>query len=192
MENIGTVKSKIEMIDEEITHKYVDELRAKESRIDFTKDGWVEEMRSIESEYREKIQPELAYIRTTIGEVLAGNAFKDLQPMAILLEDTQRLKNYITPTFEEMDLNVQSGSAEYITLSLVLFMARNLEPEARDEMVYFGDLVRFCESKKIGIKTILQKLLPYASDEIKYGTYSVRSLFEDAIKQQSAAAGKHK
>ena len=45
MENIITVKSKIELIDEEITHKYVDELRAKESRIDFTKDGWVEEMR---------------------------------------------------------------------------------------------------------------------------------------------------
>lgn len=192
MENISTVKSKIDLIDEEITHKYVDELRAKESRIDFTKDGWVEEMRSIESEYRDKIQPELAYIRTTIGEVLAGNAFKDLQSMAILLEDTQRLKNYITPTFEELDLNVLSGSAEYVTLSLVLFMARNLEPEARDEMVYFGDLIRFCESKRIDIKTILQKLLPYAFDEIKYGTYSVRSLFEDAIKQQSAAAGKPK
>ncbi|WP_207513595.1 hypothetical protein [Longitalea luteola] len=190
MESITTVKSKIDLIDEEITHKYVDELRAKESRIDFTKEGWVEEMRSIESEYREKIQPELAYIRTTIGEVLAGNAFKDLQPMAVLLEDTQRLKNYITPTFEEMDLNVQSGSAEYVTLSLVLFMARNLEPDARDEMVYFSDLIRFCGSKKIDIKTILQKLLPYAFDEIKYGTYSVRSLFEDAIKQQSAAAGK--
>jgi NhaP-type Na+/H+ and K+/H+ antiporter len=192
MENITTVKSKIDLIDEEITHKYVDELRAKESRIDFTKDGWVEEMRSIESEYRDKIQPELAYIRTTIGEVLAGNAFKDLQNMATLLEDTQRLKNYITPTFEELDLNVLSGSAEYVTLSLVLFMARNLEPDARDEMVYFGDLIRFCESKRIDVKTILQKLLPYAFDEIKYGTYSVRSLFEDAIKQQSAAAGKPK
>lgn len=192
MENIITVKSKIDLIDEEITHKYVDELRAKESRIDFTKEGWVEEMRSIESEYREKIQPELAFIRTTIGEVLAGNAFKDLQAMDTLLEDTQRLKNYITPTFEELDLNVQSGSAEYVTLSLVLFMARNLEPEARDEMVYFGDLIRFCESKRIDIKTILQKLLPYTFNDIKYGTYSVRSLFEDAIKQQSAAAGKPK
>lgn len=192
MENIITVKSKIELIDEEITHKYVDELRAKESRIDFTKDGWIDEMRSIESEYREKIQPELAYIRTTVGEVLAGNAFKDLQAMWVLLEDTQRLKNYITPTFEELDDNVEMGSAEYVTLSLILFMARNLEPDARDEMVYFRDLIRFCESKRIDIKSILQKLLPYAFDKIKYGTYSVRSLFEDAIKQQSVAAGKPK
>src|SRR5690349_24686444 len=100
METIITVQSKIELIDEEITHKYADELRAKESRIDFTKEGWVDEMRAIESEYRQKIQPELAYIRRTIGEVLVSNIFKDLPAMAALIEDTQRLKNYITPTFE--------------------------------------------------------------------------------------------
>ena len=181
MENITTVKSKIDLIDEEITHKYVDELRAKESRIDFTKDGWVEEMRAIESEYRKKIAPELAYIRTTVGEVLAGNSFNDLQAMNALLEDTQRLKNYIAPTFEELDENVQSGSTEYVTLSLVLFMARNLEPDARDEMVYFSDLIRFCESKKLDLKSILKHLLPYASDEIKYGNYSVRTLFQNAV-----------
>ncbi|WP_143774422.1 hypothetical protein [Niastella vici] len=185
MENILTVKSKMELIDEEITHKYVDELRAKESRIDFTKDGWVNEMRAIESEYRQKIQPELAFIRTTVGEVLVSNNFKDLQAMSVLLEDTQRLKNYITPTFEEMDENVSGGSTEYITLSLVLFMARNLEPDARDEMVYFNDLLRFCESKKVDLKTILKHLLPFASDEIKYGNYSVRTLFQNAAEQSA-------
>jgi hypothetical protein len=180
MENITTVKSKIDLIDEEITHKYVDELRAKESRIDFTKDGWVEEMRAIESEYRKKIAPELAFIRTMVGEVLVANSFKDLQAMNALLEDTQRLKNYIAPTLEELDENVQSGSTEYVTLSLVLFMARNLEPDARDEMVYFSDLIRFCESKGVDLRSILKHLLPYASDEIKYGNYSVRTLFQNA------------
>jgi len=185
MENIFTVKSKIELIDEEITHKYVDELRAKENRIDFTKDGWVDEMRAIESEYRKSIGSELAFIRGTVGEVLVSNEFKDLQAMAALLEKTQRLKNYITPTFEELETNFQSGSTEYITLSLVLVMVRNLEPEARDEMVYFGDLTRFCELKKIDIKPILQKLLPYASAEIKYGTCSVRSLFRNALEQSA-------
>jgi hypothetical protein len=185
MENINTVKSKIDLIDEEITSKYADELRAKESRIDFSKEGWVEEMRAIESEYRKKIAPELAYIRTTVGEVLAGNTFKDLKAMAALLEDTQRLKNYIAPTFEELDENVQTGSNEFITLSLVLFMARNLEPDARDEMVYFSDLIRFCESKKVDIKSILQHLQPYASDEIKYGNYSVRSLFQNTVEQSA-------
>lgn len=183
MENITTVKSKIDLIDEEITHKYVDELRAKESRIDFTKEGWVEEMRAIESEYRQKIAPELAFIRTTVGEVLVGNSFKDLQAMNGLLNDTQRLKNYITPTFEELDKDVKSGSAEFVTLSLVLFMARNLEPDARDEMVYFSDLIRFCESNKVDMRSILKHLLPYASDEIKYGNYSVRTLFENAVEQ---------
>jgi hypothetical protein len=183
METISTVKSKIELIDEEITHKYADELRAKESRIDFTKEGWVDEMRAIESEYRQKIQPELAYIRRTVGETLAGNSFKELQAMDTLLEDTQRLKNYITPTFEELDEDVSGGSNEYVTLSLVLFMVRNLEPDARDEMVYFSDLIRFCESKKVEFKTILKHLLPYASGEIKYGNYSVRSLFQNAIEQ---------
>jgi hypothetical protein len=187
MENITTVKSKIDLIDEEITHKYVDELRAKESRIDFTKDGWVEEMRAIESEYRQKIAPELAYIRTTIGEVLAGNSFKDLPAMAKLLENTLRLKNYITPTQEELDVDVQTGSTEYVTLSLVLFMARNLEPDARDEMVYFSDLMRFCESKKIAIKPILQHLQPYASDDIKYGNYSVRTLFRNTVEQSAVS-----
>ena len=185
METIITVKSKIELIDEEITHKYADELRAKESRIDFTKDGWVDEMRAIESEYRQKIQPELAFIRRTIGEVLVSNTFKDLQAMAALLEDTQRVKNYITPTFEELDDNVLDGSNEYLTLSLVLFMARNLEPDARDEMVYFSDLIRFCESKKIDLKSILKHLLPYASDEIKYGNYSVQTLFRNTIEQST-------
>jgi hypothetical protein len=186
MENIITVKSKIELIDEEITQKYADELRAKESRIDFTKEGWVEEMRAIESEYRRNIQPELAFIRTTIGEVLAGNGFKDLQAMSVLLEDTQRLKNYIAPTFEELDENVSGGSTEYVALSLVLFMARNLEPDARDEMVYFSDLIRFCELKKIDLKSILKHLMPFASDEIKYGNYSVRSLFRNAAEQPAA------
>ena len=185
MENILTVKSKMELIDEEITHKYVDELRAKESRIDFTKDGWVDEMRAIESEYRQKIQPELSFIRTTVGEVLVSNGFKDLQAMSTLLEDTQRLKNYIMPTFEEMDDNVSDGSTEYITLSLVLFMARNLEPDARDEMVYFSDLLRFCESKEVDLKPILKHLLPFASDEIKYGNYSVRTLFQNAAEQSA-------
>jgi hypothetical protein len=185
METIITVKSKIELIDEEITHKYADELRAKESRIDFTKEGWVDEMRAIESEYRQKIQPELAYIRRTIGEVLVSNTFKDLQAMAALLEDTQRVKNYITPTFEELDDNVLDGSNEYLTLSLVLFMARNLEPDARDEMVYFSDLIRFCESKKIDLKSILKHLVPYASDEIKYGNYSVQTLFRNTIEQSA-------
>lgn len=185
METMLTVKSKLELIDEEITHKYADELRAKESRIDFTKDGWVDEMRAIESEYRQKIQPELAFIRTTIGEALAGNSFKDLTIIAALLDDTQRLQHYITPTFEELDENVQSGSSEYVTLSLVLFMARNLEPDARDEMVYFSDLMRFCESQKIDLRSILKHLLPYASDEIKYGNYSVRSLFQNAIEQST-------
>lgn len=185
MENITTVKSKIDLIDEEITHKYADELRAKESRIDFTKEGWVEEMRTIELEYRQKIAPELAFIRRTIGEVLAGNSFKDLPAMARLLEDTQRLKYYITPTLEELDGDVQNGSTEYVTLSLVLFMARNLGPDARDEMVYFSDLIRFCESKKIGIKPILHHLQPYASDEIKYGNYSVRSLFQNTVEQSA-------
>jgi hypothetical protein len=185
METIITVKSKIELIDEEITHKYADELRAKESRIDFTKEGWVDEMRAIESEYRQKIQPELAFIRRTIGEVLVSNIFKDLPAMAALVEDTQRLKNYITPTFEELDDNVLDGSNEYLTLSLVLFMARNLEPDARDEMVYFSDLIRFCESKKIDLKSILKHLLPYASDEIKYGNYSVRALFRNTIEQSA-------
>ena len=185
METIITVKSKIELIDEEITHKYADELRAKESRIDFTKEGWVDEMRAIESEYRKKIQPELAFIRRTIGEVLVSNTFKDLQAMAALLEDTQRVKNYITPTFEELDDNVLDGSNEYLTLSLVLFMARNLEPDARDEMVYFSDLIRFCESKKIDLKSILKHLLPYASDEIKYGNYSVQTLFRNTIEKST-------
>ena len=185
MENIITVKSKIELIDEEITHKYADELRAKESRIDFTKDGWVEEMRAIESEYRQKIQPELAFIRRTIGEVLAGNTFKDLLAMASLLEDTLRLQHYITPTFEELDENTLDGSNEYITLSLVLFMVRNLEPDARDEMVYFSDLIKFCESKKIDLKSILKHLLPFASHEIKYGNYSVRTLFQNTIEQST-------
>jgi len=185
METIITVKSKIELIDEEITHKYADELRAKESRIDFTKEGWVDEMRAIESEYRQKIQPELAYIRRTIGEVLVENKFKDLPAMAALIEDTQRLKNYITPTFEELDDNVLDGSNEYLTLSLILFMARNLEPDARDEMVYFSDLIRFCEAKKIDLKSILKHLLPYASDEIKYGNYSVQTLFRNTIEQST-------
>jgi hypothetical protein len=185
MENITTVKSKIDLIDEEITHKYADELRAKESRIDFTKEGWVEEMRAIESEYRHNIAPELAFIRTTIGEVLVANSFKDLTAMAALLDDTQRLKNYITPTLEELDEDVQTGSTEYVTLSLVLFMARNLEPDARDEMVYFADLMRFCESKKINTKPILQHLQPFASDEIKYGNYSVRSLFQNTVEQSA-------
>jgi len=185
METIITVKSKIELIDEEITHKYADELRAKESRIDFTKEGWVDEMRAIESEYRQKIQPELAFIRRTIGEVLAGNTFKDLPAMAALLEETIRLKNYITPTFEELDENALDGSNEYITLSLVLFMVRNLEPDARDEMVYFSDLIKFCESKKIDLKSILKHLLPYASGEIKYGNYSVRTLFQNTIEQST-------
>lgn len=185
MESIITVKSKIELIDEEITHKYADELRAKESRIDFTKDGWVEEMRAIESEYRQKIQPELAFIRRTIGEVLAGNTFKDLPAMASLLEDTLRLKNYVTPTFDELDANALDGSNEYITLSLVLFMVRNLEPDARDEMVYFSDLIRYCESKKIDLRSILKHLLPYASNEIKYGNYSVRTLFQNTIEQST-------
>jgi hypothetical protein len=183
METIITVKSKIELIDEEITHKYADELRAKESRIDFSKEGWVEEMRAIESEYRQKIQPELVYIRRTIGEALAGNKFKDLSAMAALLEDTQRLKNYITPTFDELEENVQEGSNEYITLSLVLFMARDLEPDARDEMVYFSDLIRFCEAQKTDLRSILKHLLPYASGEIKYGSYSVRTLFQNTIEQ---------
>jgi hypothetical protein len=181
METMTTVQSKIELIDEEITHLYADELRAKESRIDFTKEGWVDEMRAIESEYRQKIQPELAYIRRTIGEVLVGNTFKDLPAMAALLEHTQRLKNYITPTFEELDEDESAGSNEYLTLSLVLLMARNLAPDPRDEMVYFSDLIRFCESKKIDLRSILKHLLPYASDEIKYGTYSVKSLFQNAI-----------
>jgi hypothetical protein len=183
MENIHTIKSKIDLIDEEITHKYADELRAKESRIDFTKDDWVDEMRAIESEYRKTIEPEMVFIRRTVGEVLAGNAFKDLPALAVLLENTQRLKNYITPTFEELEANLQAGSQEYVTLSLVLFMARNLEPDARDAMVYLGDLIRFCESKKVDIKVILQKLLPYTSTEIKYGSYSVRSLFQNILEQ---------
>ena len=191
MENINTVKSKIDLIEEEITHKYADELRAKESRIDFTKDGWVDEMRAIESEYRSKIQAELAFIRRTIGEVLAGNGFKDLPAIATMLESTQRLKNYITPTFDELEVDYQTGSTEYITLSIVLFMARNLEPDARDEMVYFSDFIRFCESKKIDVKAILQQLLPYASDEIKYGNYSVQSLFRNTI-EQSVTARKRK
>jgi len=185
MENILTVKSKMELIDEEITHKYVDELRAKEGRIDFTKDGWVDEMRAIESEYRHKIQPELAFIRTTVGEVLVSNGFKDLPAMANLLVNTQRLKHYITPTFEEMDENVSDGSTEYITLSLVLFMARNLEPDARDEMVYFSDLIRFCESKRVDLRSTLKHLLPFASNEIKYGNYSVRTLFQNAAEQSA-------
>lgn len=189
MENITTVKSKIDFIDEEITHKYVDELRAKESRINFTKEGWVEEMRAIESEYRQKIAPELAFIRRTVGEVLVGNSFKDLQAMATLLEDTPRLKNYIAPTFEELDDDVNNGSTEYVTLSLVLFMTRNLEPDARDEMVYYSDLVRYCESKNIDLKPILQHLMQYASDEIKYGNYSVQSLFRSTV-EQYASSGK--
>jgi hypothetical protein len=187
METIITVKSKIELIDEEITHKYADELRAKESRIDFTKDGWVDEMRAIETEYRQKIQPEMAFIRRTIGEVLASNTFKDLAAMASLLEDTQRLQHYVTPTFEELEENVLDGSTEYITLSLVLFMVRNLEPDARDEMIYFSDLIRFCESKKIDLRSILKHLLPYASNEIKYGNYSVHALFRNTIEQTTAS-----
>jgi hypothetical protein len=191
MENINTVKSKIDLIEEEITHKYADELRAKESRIDFTKDGWVDEMRALESEYRSKIQAELAFIRRTVGEVLAGNGFKDLPAIATMLESTQRLKNYITPTFDELEVDCKAGSTEYITLSIVLFMARNLEPDARDEMVYFSDFIRFCESKKIDVKPILQQLLPFASDEIKYGNYSVQSLFRNTI-EQSVTARKRK
>ena len=181
MENISSVRSKIEMIDEEITIKYVDELRAKESCIDFTKDGWVEEMRTIESEYRKKIAPELAFIRRTIGEGLAANSFKDLQAIDAILNDTNRLKNYITPTFAELEENIKSGSHEYLVLSLLLFEARNLEADARDEMIYFGDLVRFCESKRVDVKPILRQLLPFASNEIKYGTNSVQSLFQHAI-----------
>ena len=186
MENRSSVRSKIEMIDEEITRKYVDELRTKESRIDFTKDGWVEEMRAIESEYRKKIAPELAFIRRNIGEALAANAFKDLQTINELLNETNRLKNYIIPTFDELEENIQSGSHEYLVLTLLLFEARNMEADARDEMVYFGDLVRFCESKSVDVKPILRQLLPFASNEIKYGTNSVRSLFQNAIEHAAS------
>ena len=186
MENMNALKSKIEMIDEEVTIKYVDELRAKENRIDFTKDGWVEEMRAIESEYRKKIAPELAFIRTTIGEALAANSFKDLHAIDAILNDTNRLKNYITPTFEELEENIKSGSHEYLVLTLLLFEARNLGADARDEMVYFGDLVRFCESKRVDVKSILRKLLPFAPDEMKFGSNSVRSLFQNAIEHAAS------
>jgi hypothetical protein len=190
MENMNAVRSKIDMIDEEITIKYVDELRAKESYIDFTKENWVEEMRAIESEYRKKIAPELAFIRRTIGEALAANSFKDLQAIDAILNDTNRLKNYIIPTFDELEENIESGSHEYLVLSLLLFEARNLEADARDEMIYFGDLVRFCESKSVDVKPILLQLLPFASNDIKYGSYSVHTLFRNAIEESAEPAQK--
>ena len=92
----GLIQSKIQLIDERITHKYVDELRSKESRIDFTKDGWVEVMKAIETEYRKKIQPELIYIKQMVTEVLEKNGYTNRQIIAGLLEQTQRLKDYIT------------------------------------------------------------------------------------------------
>lgn len=90
------LQSKIQLIDERITHKYADELRSKESRIDFTKDGWVEVLRAIETEYRKKIQPELIYIRQMVTEVLKKNGYTNRQIIAGLIEQTQRLKDYIS------------------------------------------------------------------------------------------------
>ena len=183
MDNINTIKSKIELIDEEITRKYSDELQLRQSCIDFSKEDWADEMRAIETEYRKIIEPELTFIRRTIGEVLAAGEFKDIAAMSALLENTQRLENYISPTFDELEENIQSGSNQYITLSLLLFMGRNLEPDPRDELLYFDDLINYFNSKKIDIKPIIEKLLPYTSAEVKFGSHSVRSLFQYILEQ---------
>jgi hypothetical protein len=96
MEIIAMLQSKMKLIDERIIQKYVDELRNKEHRIDFTKDGWVEVISSIETEFRRKIEPELIYIRQMVTEALVKIEYKDRQVIASLLEQTHRLKDYFT------------------------------------------------------------------------------------------------
>jgi hypothetical protein len=185
MDNINTIRSKIELIDEEIARKYSDELRMRQSRIDFTKEDWVGDMRAIETEYRKIIEPELAFIRQTIVELLAAGEFKDLGAITSLLENTHQLKSYIAPTFGELEENIQRGSDQYVTLSLLLFMGRNLEPDARDEMQYFQDLTDFFRSKKIDIKPIVENLLPYASEEIKFDSYSIKWILQHFLAQST-------
>jgi hypothetical protein len=183
MENLSALRSNIELIEEEITGKYEKEFRVREKHLDFTKDGWKEDMKALCTAYRKSIEPELIHIRPMIMEALEKSEYANMREVATLLEQTKQLANYIRPSFEELADDIKKGSNEYLVLSVVLFIMEDMEPDARDAMLYLADLMKFCETKKVDIKPILEKFLPYTSAEAKFGGYSMRILFESAIEQ---------
>lgn len=185
MENKASLPSKVDLIEEEIEAKYRDEFQPRENRLDFSKGGWTQEMKQIVIEYRKKIEPELNYIRGIILEALQERDFANIQDVARLIQPTKRLKNHIVPSLDELAAQSKTGSNDYLLLTVALFIMQDLKPDARDAMLYFADLMKFCKTKKIDIQPVLKKLLPYTSTDIQFGEYSMHVLFQQVIEQSA-------
>jgi hypothetical protein len=183
MENLSALRSNIKLIEKEITGKYKKEFQVKEKHIDFTEGGWEEDMKALGTAYRKSIEPELIHIRRMIMEALEKDEYTNMREVATLLKQTERLTTYITPSFEELADNIKKGSNEYLVLSVVLFIMQDMEPDARDAMMYLAEFMKVCETKKVDIKPILEKFLPYTSTEVKFGEYSMQIFFQRAIEQ---------
>ena len=177
MENKVTLQSKIELIEEELDAKYRDEFQPRENRLDFSKNEWMAEMKQIVIDFRKTIEPELRYIRGIIIAALKESDFTNMQEVGALIRSTKRLQSHIVPALDELSDN------DSFLLALALFVMQDLKPDARDAMLYFADLMKRCKTKKIDIKPVLEKLLPYTSTDIQFGEYSMRVLIQQAIEQ---------
>lgn len=179
MEHTTSLPSKIGLIEEEIEAKYRDDFQAREKGIDFAQPDWMAEMKQFVIDYRKAIQPELNYIREIVVAALKDNDYKNIREVAALIEATNRLKKNIVPAPEELN------DHDSLLLALSLFVIRDLKPDARDSMLYFSELTKQCKAKKIDIRPILEKLLPYTSTDVQFGDYSMRALFQQTIEQST-------
>jgi hypothetical protein len=167
---MATIRSKIELIDEEITKVY------KEPAADFTQPDWEKRMQAAAAAFRLTIQPELAFIRKAVLDCLEQADYGNVHIIAQYINLTQQLKNFLTPTTDEILADQQN-----LQYAFTFFMMRDLMPDARDEIMYFNDLLKACRKKRIKYAPLLEKLLPHASSQIRFGNYSVKMLFEGAL-----------
>ncbi|SEM94899.1 hypothetical protein SAMN04488505_107129 [Chitinophaga rupis] len=167
---MADIRSKVELIDEEITKAY------KEPAVDFTQPEWEKTMQAATQAFRLTIQPELAFIRRAILECLEQANYGNVHTIAKLIGQTHQLKNFLAPTTDEIIADQQN-----LQYALTFFMMRDLMPDARDEIMYFNDLLKACKKKRIQLAPLLEKLLPHASSQIRFGNYSVKMLFEGAL-----------
>ncbi|GAA0537967.1 hypothetical protein [Chitinophaga japonensis] len=163
------IQSQITLIDEKITKGYP------APAVDFNDPNWTEKLSVIELAYREKVKEELLHIKQAINEYLEKEHYRNIPEVACYIRTTRKLNGYLIPTIDEI-----AADHKNLLLALALFIMRDLMPDARDELVYFNNLMQECRKHKIDYAPYIKKLLPLAGDKVRFGNYSVKSVFESA------------
>ena len=141
-----------------------------DEKIDINQPDWVEIAQRNALEYKRQIHSIIEEVRIKICMAIAANDERiSVENLKRKIDSTEVLKKHLRYSIEELKNSDNNELEAIIKRAIFFFILKDMDPDPRDEMIYFKDLVNTARLKQINYKKIIMQLIKYAGEDVKVG-----------------------